>query len=158
MIVIINGAPGTGKSKVAELLNGRVANSAWIDGDWMLRINPREGSVNERNLRYRQIANATRTYFEAGYKTIFISFVYMGPVGLTKQLDMLKKIDDVNIFALTASNNVLAKRHQTDSYKREGIEESIKINQKIKTLEDVEFIDTSDLAISDVAKIIESKL
>jgi adenylate kinase family enzyme len=152
MIVIINGAPGTGKSKTAELLNEKIKQSAWIDGDWMLRINPRKGTDEERKLRYEQISKVAKTYYEKGYTNIIISFVYPGPTSLSQQISFLSSIDDVVVVSLITNSEELQRRHSTDSYKREDIESSIELNNKIKQLSNSEFIDNTAISIQEVVE------
>ena len=41
-LIIINGAPGAGKSVVGNLLFSRLDNSTFLDGDDVWRINPFE--------------------------------------------------------------------------------------------------------------------
>ncbi len=158
MIIIINGAPGSGKSKTAELLNKTTPNSAWIDGDWLLRINPRTNSDSERDLRYEQIANVARTYHDHGYKNVFISFVYFGPIGLKHQIEFLNQIDEVKVFALAPSDESLSERHAGDSSPREDIYSSVEINTKLRSLTGVEFIDNSNLSVEETVELIKAKI
>ncbi len=124
--------------------------SAWIDGDTMLGINPQNRTDKELDLRQLNIAAVARNYHNYGYKTIFVSFVYMGPVYLSKQVNLLKEIDEVKVFALVPDEKTLRERHSNDTYKREGIESSIEINKKIAALENMTIIDNSNLTIDQV--------
>lgn len=151
MIVIINGAPGSGKTKTAEYLFLNTPQSALIDGDVMLTINPQQRTEEELALREENIAAVAKNYYQHGYKTIFIAFVYMGPVYLAKQIELLNGIDSVHIVALVPNESTLRDRHANDNYKREGIESSIEINNKIAALNNIQIIDNSSLSIEDVA-------
>ncbi len=158
MIVIINGAPGSGKSKTTERLFLTTDNSTGIDGDYLLAINPSKNGEEERQLRYKNIATLARNYHEAGYKNIFISFVYAGKTGLSEQIELLKAIDSIHVFSLVPQEETLRKRHQADTYKREEIASVIEINNKIAQMNDSELIDNTNLSIDEVVNRIKQKL
>lgn len=154
MIVVINGAPGSGKTKTVKHLLESTPNSAAIDGDLLLGINPQNRTDDERRLRYKNITDVAKNYHQSGYKTIFISFVY-GQKQLSEQLDMLKEIDKVEVFALVPNEEALRKRHAQDTYSREGIESSIALNKKIAAVKGVHVIDNSEMSIEEVARKIK---
>lgn len=158
MIVIINGAPGSGKTKTALYLFDNTSPSAIIDGDHMLGINPQNRTDEELDLRQKNITMVAKNYHENGYSTIFVAFVYMGPTYLSKQIELLKTIDDVKVIALAPNEETLRNRHLTDDYKREGIESSIDINNKIKELPADEIIDNSEMTIEEVGEHIRKTL
>lgn len=158
MIVIINGAPGSGKTKTAEYLFEKTINSAWIDGDVMLGINPQNRTDKELELRERNIASVVKNYNQYGYKTIYISFVYMSSNYLANQIDLLKNIDDIKVISLIVDDDILKERHINDNYKRVSIESSLEINQKIKDMNECEFIDNSNMTIEEVGAYIMNKL
>ncbi len=157
MIIIINGAPGSGKTKTAEYLFLHTDKSAWIDGDTMLGIQPQLRTDTELDLREENIAAVARNYYKYGYTTIFVSFVYMGPMYLSKQINLLSPIDTVKVIALVPDEAVLRERHVNDDYKREGIEPSIEINRKIKALDADEVIDNSHMSVSALGEYILEK-
>lgn len=158
MIVIINGAPGAGKTKTTIYLFEHTKPSAIIDGDPMLGINPHNRTDEELDLRQKNITSVAKNYHEYGYKTIFISFVYMGPEYLSKQIDLLKDIDVVKVIALVPNEETLRNRHVNDDYKREGIESSLDINNKIRELVADVVIDNSNMTIEQVGGKIKQEL
>jgi len=156
MIILINGAPGSEKTKTAERLFELQPQSAWVDGDYMLVVNPQERTNKEMRLRMKNISAAVNNYHEAGYSNIFISFVYMEPQFLSDQINMLSGIDTVLTVALVPDEETLRNRHNQDTYKREGIEYSISINKQIASIKHDEVIDNSQMSIDEVAqKIIQ---
>lgn len=157
MVVIINGAPGVGKTKTAKLLFETTNNSAFIDGDWVLETNP-DDRKTYRHLRYKNIATLAKNYSEAGFLNIFVSFVYTRPEDLLEQTNLLKDLEPVFIFSLIPSEEVLRRRHAEDNYKRVDIETSVKLNSQINDLEKVEKIDNSSLSPEQVADIIKAKI
>ena len=154
MIIIINGAPGSGKSKTAELLSKSLPKSAWVDGDWMLRSNLSDPEEKLRLFRYQNIANLTKSYINIGCDFVIISFVYVGPIGLSDQINLLKTLDKIIVFNLITNEKSLRERHNNDSYEREDIEESIKLNERIRKIEGVEMIDNSEKTIEETIQII----
>ncbi len=157
MIVIINGAPGTGKTKTAEVLLSQTFQSAAIDGDWLLGINPRNGTDDERRLRYKQIAGVIKVYIENGYKTIFVTFVYPGATSLSEQIELLS-FDKVRVISLITEPEQLKKRHADDPREREEVESSIKLNDQIKQLSNCDFIDNTNLSPEETAEKISKLL
>jgi broad-specificity NMP kinase len=150
MIIIVTGTPGSGKTKTVHELMESTLNSAAIDGDPFLGINPFNRTTEERQLQYKNIADVARNYYEHGYKTIFIAFVY-GQSQLEMQIELLKDIDKVEVFVLTPKEKALRERHESDSYEREAIEPSLELNQKMAELKNVDIIDNSDMSIEEVA-------
>lgn len=158
MITIINGTPGSGKTKTGKYVFENTENSAFIDGDWLLGINPYERNDKGRLLRYKNIASLAKNYYEAGYTNILIASVYIKDDNLQEQIDLLKIIDSVKVFALVPNEETLRKRHSEDTYKREEIESSIDLSKKIEALAGVEVIDNSNISIEEVAALIKQKL
>lgn len=154
MIVIINGAPGSGKTTTVKYLLESTPNSAAVDGDLLLGVNPQNRTDGERRLRYKNITDVAKNYHQSGYKTIFISFVY-GQKQLNEQLDMLKEIDRVEVFALVPNEETLRKRHAQDTHARDGIGSSIELNKKIAAVKGSHIIDNSKMSIEEVARKIK---
>ncbi len=159
MIIIITGAPGSGKTQTAIHLLDTTDNSAFIDGDTLLGVNPfNRNNNNLRLLRYKNIAAVTKNYHEAGYATIIISFVYMDDNHISEQIHLFDSIDTVAVFALVPKNEVLTERHKNDSYKREAIDSSIILNNAIGRLKSSERIDNSIISIEEIGNIIKKKI
>lgn len=110
-LIIINGAPGVGKSTVGNLLFSRLQNIAILDGDDVWRINPFEVTDNTRDIVERNIAFVLRNYLEAAYEYVILVWV------LHQQsiIDcLLSKLDDlkfkVYIFTLICDEETLLER------------------------------------------------
>ena len=84
--------------------------------------------------------------------------MYVRDEDLSEQVELLSDLNSVKVFALVPNEEILRKRHLGDSYVREGIESSIKLNQQIATLKNIEIIDNSDLSVGEVARMIKEKL
>ena len=120
----------------------------------MLRSNLSDPEEKLRLFRYQNIANLTKSYINIGCDFVIISFVYVGPIGLSDQINLLKTLDKIIVFNLITNEKSLRERHNNDSYEREDIEESIKLNERIKKFEGVEVIDNSEKTIEETIQII----
>ncbi len=153
MIIIVTGAPGSGKSKTCKHLLELTENSAWIDGDSLLATNPFNRS-EQRLIRYKNIAFLVKNYYEGGFKTIYISFVYARQGDLETQINLFEDMDKMKVFALIPNNKSLSKHHLGDAYNRVDIKSSVELNNKIALLDNLEIIDNSNLSIDDVSNYI----
>jgi len=156
MIVIVTGAPGSGKTKTTKLLFETTASSAWVDGDSVLTTNPFDRN-KQRHLRYKNIASLVNNYIDEGFINIFISFVYVRNEDLKDQISLFdEKETMIRVLALVPGTETLKKRHLNDDYERVSLAQSIDLNDKIKQLKNVDFIDNSNLTIeATVSKIKE---
>lgn len=158
MIILITGAPGSGKTKTTKLLFETTDNSAWMDGDSALTTNPFDRN-KQKHLRYKNIASLVNNYIDEGFSNVFISFVYARNEDVKEQIGLLHERElKVKVFALVADAEILSKRHLNDDYKRVSVESSIGLNDKIKQLENVEFIDNSNLTIEETVNKIKEKI
>ena len=74
-LIIINGAPGVGKSAVANLLFSKLNNSAFLNGDDVWRIDPFEVNEITKNPVEDNIAYVLRNYIKAQYECVILSWV-----------------------------------------------------------------------------------
>jgi adenylylsulfate kinase-like enzyme len=152
MIILINGAPGSGKTKTAEYLFENTDNIAFVDGDWLLAVNPFDRkNEDQRRLRYRNIATVAKNYYDAGYQTVIITFVYPTDELIREQIDLLKQITNVTVVSLVPSDEKLHARHAGDSYKRVDISHAVDLNNQIKSTEAGVKIDNSALTVEETA-------
>ena len=63
-LIIINGAPGVGKSVVGNLLFSKLDNSAYLDGDDVWRINPFEVNELTKNLAADNIVSMISNFMK----------------------------------------------------------------------------------------------
>ncbi len=155
MIIIITGAPGTGKSKTAKLLLESTNNSAHIEGDFALATNPSDRSL-QKHLRYKNIASLANNYIEEGYSQIFVSFVYARNEDLEEQTKLFNGNENIKTIALITKPEILNQRHINDDYERVGINESTVINNMIAKLNDIKIIDNSNLTIQETVDKIKN--
>ena len=115
-LIIINGAPGIGKTTIGRLLHNRLSNSAFLDGDEVWRINPFEVNEKTKSLVEKNITLVLRNYFEAGYEYVILAWVLHQQSiidRLVSHLDDLKP--EIHIFTLVADESTLVARLQDDA-------------------------------------------
>ena len=110
-IIIINGAPGVGKSTVGSLLFSSLNNSAFLDGDDVWRINPFEVTDVTREIVEQNITFVLGNYIKSNYKHVILTWV------LHRQSiidSLLKGLKDLNfklyIFTLICNEELLLER------------------------------------------------
>ena len=147
-LILLAGEAWTGKSTCAKLLYTKFANSAWLDGDDVWRVNP--FSVDDPRLRNSDLNMAfiLDNYLKSRFEyVIFSSIVLCDKDIREKIINLISSIDYIiKFFTLTASKNVLKKRAmERDSncnpefhLLKESLEqESIFIDTNNKTPEEV---------------------
>jgi predicted ABC-type ATPase len=115
-LIIINGAPGVGKSTVGSLLLSKLNNSAFLDGDSVWRINPFEVNEKTKNIVDQNIAFVLRNYIEAGYEYVILAWVLHRQTIIDR---LLSKLNDfklkVYVFTLVADEETLVDRVRADA-------------------------------------------
>ena len=113
-LIIINGAPGVGKSAISNILFSKLGNSAFLDGDDVWRINPFEVTDKTRNIVEKNIIYILRNYIEAGYEYVILSWVLHNQSIIDELLNNLSDLKlKVHVFTLICSEEILVeRRHQ----------------------------------------------
>lgn len=116
-LIIINGAPGVGKSTIAELLFSKLNNTALLDGDDVWRINPFEVTEKKKKIVESNIFHVLRNYIEAGYEYVILSWVLHKQEIIDRLLSKLNDLSfEVSIFTLIADEGVLLQRLANEKY------------------------------------------
>lgn len=68
-IILINGQGGTGKTTVSNALKNKLANSAFIDADALMSVNPFEFE-KLTGLMHKNAQNLIINFAQAGYENI----------------------------------------------------------------------------------------
>ena len=114
-LIIINGAPATGKSSVGSLLHGMLESSAFLDGDDVWRINPFEINESTKALATRNIGAILRNYIESGYGYVILAWVLHRQAIIDELLVQLNDLPKtVHVFTLVADEQVLARHLRRD--------------------------------------------
>jgi len=153
-LVIINGAPGIGKTAVGERLFGLLRNCALLDGDDVWRINPFEVTERTKAIAIRNISFVLRGYIEAGYEYILLTWVLHQQAIIDELLGRLCDLDfEVRAFTLVAEEDVLRDRWRARAGRWEVPELVVdRLRQSLQT--QTTKIDTSHLTADAVAEMI----
>ncbi len=153
-LLIINGAPGVGKSTIGNILFSKLDNSAFLDGDDVWRINPFEVTDRTRNIVERNIIFILRNYIEAKYEYVILSWVLHRQSIIDKLLNNLSDLNfKVHVFTLICSEEILIERRQ-----QQGGETAIAIDRLHQSLKlETKKFDTEILKPDEiVSRIMES--
>ncbi len=119
--IIINGTMASGKTTISRLLNKRLENSVWLDGDWCWSINPfvvneENKAMVEDNIKHL-LGNFMRNN---SIKYVIFSWVLHTDALMDKVRDWVKDFEfDEYRITLTCSEDVLRERILSRSSKDE---------------------------------------
>jgi len=113
-LIIICGSPCVGKTTVTESLFESYENSAYLDDDWVWRVNPFIMDDPRNKAIHENMPFVLSNYLNLNFKYVFLSSVRMIDEGNREYL--LNKITASNYmtigFTLTCSEDTLAERHK----------------------------------------------
>ena len=157
-LIIINGAPGIGKSTAAKIVFGRLMNSALLDGDDVWRINPFEVNDRTRAIVEKNIPFVLRSYIEAGYEYVILAWVMHRQQIIDLILNPLRDLDlDVHVFTLVADDKSAVERCLSRDGKARDTEVVMSRLRQSRELNTTK-LDTTHLEPSEVAETILSSL
>ncbi len=153
-LIIVNGAPATGKSTVVKHLHARLAKSALLDADDVWRINPFEVKDRTRKLAEDNITSVLRHYIGAEYEFVILAWVLPDQAIIDRLLDRLKDLPKVvHVFTLVAEESVLLDRMRNDPGRTTDPQLALRRLRQTKSLNSQK-IDTSSASPEDVADLI----
>ncbi len=151
-LVIINGAPGIGKSTVAELVFAGLTNAAFLDGDDVWRIKPFEVNERTKAVVNRNIPFVLRSYLEAGYEWVLLAWVMHRQEIIDLVVAALSDLDfDLHIFTLVAEEEALLERWRLRAKKEdvpELVADRLRESRRLTTTQ----IDTTHLQPKEIAE------
>lgn len=158
-LIIINGSPGVGKTAVSRALNKGLSKSIWIDGDWCWKMAP--FIVNEEN---KTMVESNINHFlnnaikNSNFDHIIFSWVIPADSIMNRIISRLETSDlNIHTFTLICDGKMLKKRMKKDQREKDQILDSIQSQGKFIQMDTIK-IDTSDLDVNDVARIIGEKI
>jgi len=89
LLILIGGAPGTGKSSVASRLYRRLENSVWLDGDELWRMNPFRVTEARRDMVLNNAAFVLSSFIGESFSYIIFSWVMHEPAIVESLLDKI---------------------------------------------------------------------
>ncbi len=160
-IILINGQVGTGKTSVASILKNEITNSACIEADTIVAVNPFEFD-KLGPLLHKNAILLINNFFEEGYETVITAGLTRNQEQLDDFLKALNLKVEIIFVWLRASKEVRLNRKQARSRDGADSEEHFEfideIYPDVKTFEikDGKYldIDTSSKSIQEtVAEI-----
>lgn len=153
-LILINGAPGVGKSTAARLVFARLPNAAFLDGDDVWQINPFEVTDRTKAIVERNIPFVLRGYLEAGYDYVILAWVMHQQAIIDWLLDQLHDLGtDAHIFTLVAEETTAQARWRESSGQQgtsEVVSDRLRQSLELATMK----IDTTHLTPEQVAEAI----
>ena len=118
-LIIISGSPCVGKSAVADRLFVLYENSAYLDDDWVWRVNPFSFDDPRNKTIHENMSFVLSNYLNSGFDYVFLSSVRMIG-GRERLLSKITAKDYKTIgFTLTCSEETLTERHKNRGDKGE---------------------------------------
>lgn len=152
-LIIINGAPGVGKTAVSKALNNYLSKSIWIDGDWCWMMDP--FIVNDEN-KVMVESNIDHLLMNAIQNSHFDHIIFNWVIPSDSVMNrIMSRLDQsqINIhkFTLTCDAAPLKKRMMKDQRSSDQIKKSIKDQDRFNQMATIK-INTSDLSVDEVVK------
>ena len=150
-LVIVNGAPGVGKSTVAEIVFSGLSNAAFLDGDDVWRIRPFEVNDRTKAIVGKNIPFVLRSYLEAAYDYVLLAWVMHRQEIIDAILEALSDLEfDLHVFTLVAEEGVLCERWRSRAGKQavpELVGDRLRQSRRLRTTQ----IDTTGMEPDEVA-------
>jgi thymidylate kinase len=165
-LIIINGAPGMGKTTTSEKLREILPNNVMLDCDCFMWSTPYVATEEAELIRYENIAFCTNNYLRcSSWLNVIVNWVFVSQKELDKILSLVDLTDvSVHTFSLICRNDIWKNRMESDT---------VNLNRNIETtylkwskrITDGYYnrirsniIDTSDMTAKEVALKIASEL
>ena len=112
-LILLSGSPCVGKTTVGQHLFEQYENSAYLDGDWCLCVNP--FSVTDKRLRNgdKIMSFVLSNYLTSGFDYVFFTSVVLTDRNIRENIlkDITATDYEVMGFTLTCSEETLVSRH-----------------------------------------------
>ncbi len=150
-ILIINGAPGIGKTTVARLLFARLNDCAYLCGDSVWQINPFEVTERTKTIVEKNIPFVLRSYLEAGYQFVILDWVMHRQEIIDRILSPLADLNfEAKVFTLVADEKAAVERslaRNGAARNSAGVLERLRLSRQLNSTQ----IDTTSLSPEAVA-------
>lgn len=129
-LIIISGAPGSGKSSVCQLLNEKFS-SAWIDygrlREFHLDREWKKANEKEEEMTFENLISIITNYIKRGYKNIIVDDLQDFRVSQLQNI-----FPNSKIFTLCPEDLEIEKRIKLRNDGWKNVEDAIKWNQQIR--------------------------
>ena len=165
-LIIINGAPGMGKTTVCEEIAKVLPRNVFLDCDCFMWANPYVVTEETERIRYENIIYTTRNYLSCSeYDNVIINWVFVGQHAIDRILAGLILTNvEVHIYSLVCHTDIWKTRMENDR---------INLKRKIDTTYEkwkkritegyyeriaARILDTSDITAEQAAEIIAGEI
>jgi len=165
-LIIINGAPGVGKTTTCEELAKILPKNVYLDCDCFMWANPYTVTDETERVRYENIIFTTKNYLNCSeYENVIINWVFVNQEAIDKILNGIN-LPNINVvtFSLLCNQNIWKSRMENDKINiKRKIETTFekwtkRINEgyyeRIKSI----IIETSNITAKQVAEMIVEKM
>ena len=158
-LIIVNGAPGVGKTITCRELQRLLNRSVWLDGDWCWMANP--WIVTEET---KKMVEANMTFLLdrflncSEYRFVLFSWIFRSDEVFSHILNCLRTTDFVlQKFTLTCDENVYRDRLELAGREKDKIAGCLESLRLCETTDSVK-IDTTQKSIEKVARILHDRI
>ena len=150
-LIIVNGAPGVGKTTLCKSLYKKLEKSVWLDGDWCSMMNPFMVTDENKIMVQDNINFLLRSFLNnSSYEYIIFNWVISDEWLFDVILDRLKDFEfSLYKISLMCSPEILKERMIKDGREESGIQYSI---SKLKYYENMHTykIDTNQMSAESI--------
>jgi len=157
-LIIVNGAPGVGKTTTCKKLQQLLQRSVWLDGDWCWMSNPWTVTEETKRMAENNMTFLLNNFLNCSeYEYILYSWIFRSDEVFNIILDKLLTSDfQLYKFTLTCAPDVFLNR-------LEGEREKSKIPMCVESLyqcerTETEKVDTTEKSIEEVANILHDRI
>lgn len=157
ILILIGGAPGVGKSTVAELLYQRLNNSVWLDGDDLWRMHPFTVNTTTKQMVLDNIGFVLSKFLKGPFEYVIFSWVMHEHEIVEAILSRLTEQEyDLLHFTLGCADEVLRQRIAVAATPRNA---QVCMDRLASTRQNYpDLIDTTDLSPEDMVNLIIAQL
>ena len=157
--VIVNGAPGIGKTSTCRALQQLLDKSVWLDGDWCWMANPWIVTEETKKMAENNMVYLLGNFLKCSeYQFVLYSWIFRTDEIFSLILDRLTSTDFILYkYTLTCDENCFRERLVRAGRDERMMSSYIKsLHQCEKT--DSEKIDTANKSIETVAQLLYEKI
>jgi adenylate kinase family enzyme len=158
-IIIVNGAPGVGKTTTCKKLQQLLQRSVWLDGDWCWMSNPWTVTEETKRMAENNMALLLNSFLNCSeYEFILYSWIFRSDEVFNKILGKLKTNDFMlHKYTLTCSQDVFFKRLVDAGRDKRQFPMCIESLYQCESTES-ENIDTTHSSVEEVASTLQDKI
>lgn len=157
-LIFIGGAPGVGKSTVAELLLNDLQDSIWLDGDDLWRMHPFEVDDTKKRMVERNICFVLNSFIHEHFSYIILTWVFHLDAIVDTILEGIDRADyTFSNYTLICDEQTLTKRISSDSRRKTNPSLAIKRLKASKGVNSIQ-LDTAGKTPSEIADIIKKQI